>query len=133
MSIPVIVEGIQDILDMNARFRFSIDAEDALKEECVGIFPQADKLQKSPEIAAYGNITPILIRGPQPAIEDAESKDARDIGNPKSHGAAVQFLEPIHQRLASREVIEDTHKEFGLDLVRNPLQEPGDGLMERMV
>src|SRR3972149_2738022 len=75
MGVPVIFEGIQDILDMNACFRFSVNAQDTLKEECVRVFPQAYKLQKSPEIAAYGNITPVLIYGPQPGIEDTESKD----------------------------------------------------------
>ena len=133
MGVPVIFEGIQDILDMNACFRFSVNAQDTLKEECVRVFPQAYKLQKSPEIAAYGNITPVLIYGPQPGIEDTESKDTGDIGNPESQGAVVQFQESVHQRLASHEVIEDTNKEFGLDLVRNPLQEPSDGRMERMV
>jgi len=100
----VVLPRVEQILQMQSRFRFSFHCQPALEEQRVRILPPRGERDEIRQRTAQRDVG-CTRRACQPVLDDLEGQGDRNIVRAQSEALAAQFTEPGTERLATQHLI----------------------------
>jgi len=122
MRVPVIVQRIQQVFNMHAGFRFSLDVQTASEKEGIGVFLAGGQLPEINKITADGHIRLALKRRLQARVVDPEIKPGLGIPDMYADGLALDLTETQRQCLAPHKMVKTPGQDGGMECVRQDTQ-----------
>ena len=114
MRVPVIVEPIEQVLDVQAGLGVALDREPALEEQRVRILGAGGQPDEFGELSADAHARLVGRYRHEPVSLDAEGQARARVLDTDFDRASVEFAEPVGQRLAAQQVIEGARQKPGV-------------------